>query len=213
MPPVPRRAKRPAWVWARWIFLGIATISLGYVAYAYADAELFQAYENWQFDRAAHDAHPRPAAITTKPLVVPASLSDPSQRATVAPGAVLGRLEISRIGVSVIVAEGVDSHTLRRAVGHIPGTAFPGEHGNVAISGHRDTFFRALKDIQQDDEITLTTLEGSYRYRVDLLKVVSEDEMSVLKGSSESILTLVTCYPFYFVGPAPKRFVVRAHRT
>ena len=186
-------------------------ISLGYVAYAYADAELFQAYQNWQFDRAAHDPRPTAATIATKPLLLTASLREPSPRA-VAPGAVLGRLEIARIGVSVIVAEGVDSRALRRAVGHIPGTALPGEKGNVAISGHRDTFFRALKDIHPDDELTVTTLEGSYRYRVDSTKVVAEDDLAVLDSSTESILTLVTCYPFYYVGPAPQRFVVRAHR-
>jgi sortase A len=133
-------------------------------------------------------------------------------RSGVARGSVLGRLEISRIGISVIIAEGTDGRTLRRAVGHIPGTALPSEQGNVGISGHRDTFFRPLRNIRQDDEITLATLNGAYRYRVDTIKVVGPEEIEVLDSTTESMLTLVTCYPFYFVGPAPQRFIVRAHR-
>ena len=92
------------------------------------------------------------------------------------------------------------------------GTPLPGQQGNVAITGHRDTFFRPLRNIRKDDEITLTTLSGSYRYRVDSTKVVEPEDTEVLDDSDDAILTLVTCYPFYFVGPAPKRFIVRAHR-
>ena len=101
---------------------------------------------------------------------------------------------------------------MRRAVGHIPGTPLPGQQGNVAIAGHRDTFFRALRNIRKDDEITLATLDGSYRYRVDSTKVVEPEDTQVLDDSHDKILTLVTCYPFDFVGVAPKRFIVRAHR-
>ena len=155
---------------------------------------------------------PSEAAVPAKVLPVSASATKDVPRAPVVRGAVLGRLEIARLGVSAIVVEGINARTLRRAVGHIPGTALPGESGNVAISGHRDTFFRALKDIRQDDELLLTTLEGSYRYRVESIKVVEPGDMAVLDDSGESVLTLVTCYPFYYVGPAPKRFIVRAHR-
>ena len=88
----------------------------------------------------------------------------------------------------------------------------PGQQGNVAIAGHRDTFFRPLRNVQTDDEITLTTLGGSYHYLVDSTKWFSPEDTQVLDNSSDTILTLVTCYPFYFVGPAPKRFIVRAHR-
>ncbi len=124
----------------------------------------------------------------------------------------MGRIEIGTIGLSAMILEGTDGKTLRRAVGHIPGTALPGQQGNVAIAGHRDTFFRGLRNSLKDDEITLTTLSGSYRYRVDFTKVVEPEDTEVLDRSDDAILTLVTCYPFYFVGPAPKRFVVRAHR-
>ncbi|MCX6624691.1 MAG: class D sortase, partial [Acidobacteria bacterium] len=124
----------------------------------------------------------------------------------------LGRIEIPSVGLSVIVFEGVDRRTLRRAAGHIPGTALPGRPGNVGISGHRDTFFRPLRNIRRNDIITVTTPLGDYRYRVVSTSVVAPDDVAVLEPSGYEILTLVTCYPFYFVGPAPGRFVVRAER-
>jgi len=111
-----------------------------------------------------------------------------------------------------MILEGVDHETLRRGVGHIPGTALPGEPGNIALAGHRDTFFRALRNIRKDDEITLETLDGSYRYRVDLIQIVAPDQTGVLDNSGEPTLTLVTCYPFSFVGAAPQRYIVRARR-
>jgi len=112
-----------------------------------------------------------------------------------------------------MILEGTDDGTLRRAVGHIPGTPLPGRSGNVAIAGHRDTFFRPLRNVRKDDEIKLTTLNGSYLYRVDSTRVVEPENIQVLEASDEAILTLVTCYPFNFVGSSPKRFIVRAHRT
>ena len=111
-----------------------------------------------------------------------------------------------------MIMEGTDGRTLRRGVGHISGTALPGEQGNVAIAGHRDTFFRPLRNIHVDDEITLTTLKGIYRYRVESEKLVEPEDMSVLDNSTDDVLTLVTCYPFYYVGRAPQRFIVRAAR-
>ena len=127
-------------------------------------------------------------------------------------GDVVGRIEISRLRLSAIVIEGTSTTVLRRAVGHIPGTALPGQPGNVGISGHRDTFFRPLRNIRQNDIITLTTLVGEYRYRVMSTSVVSPYDVGVLDPGEYEILTLVTCYPFYFVGSAPSRFVVRAER-
>jgi sortase A len=110
----------------------------------------------------------------------------------------------------VVVVEGVDKTTLRRAVGHIPGTALPGEAGNVGLAGHRDTFFRLLKDVKIKDEIQISTLKGNFKYEVVSLRIVDPDNVGVLAPSGENVLTLVTCYPFYFVGPAPKRWIVRA---
>jgi sortase A len=111
-----------------------------------------------------------------------------------------------------VVVEGTSNKSLRRAVGHIAGTALPGQPGNVGIAGHRDTFFRPLRNIQLDDVITLSTSNGEYRYRVVSTKVVSPDNVAVLDSDQNEVLTLVTCYPFYFVGPAPDRFIVRAAR-
>jgi sortase A len=126
------------------------------------------------------------------------------------PGDVLGRLDIPSLGLSVAVLQGTGSRMLRLGTGHIEGTPLPGEAGNSGIAGHRDTFFRALKDIRKNDEIQLQTATGLSRYAVDWVKIVPPDDLSVLAPSTGSSLTLVTCYPFYFVGPAPKRFVVRA---
>ncbi len=124
--------------------------------------------------------------------------------------AVLGKIDIPQVGISAMIAEGDDRHTLMRAVGHIPGTAMPGQPGNVVLAAHRDTFFRPLRKIHEGDAIELTTWNGSYRYRVESIQVVGPKDIGVLKPTSESKLTLVTCYPFYFVGSAPKRFIVRA---
>jgi sortase A len=110
-----------------------------------------------------------------------------------------------------VVLQGTNSRMLRLGPGHIEGTPLPGEGGNSGIAGHRDTFFRGLKDIRKNDEIQFQAATGLFRYQVEWVKVVAPDDLSVLSPSSESALTLVTCYPFYFVGPAPKRFVVRAH--
>jgi sortase A len=109
-----------------------------------------------------------------------------------------------------MILEGIDERTLRRAVGHIPGTPLPGQPGNVALAGHRDTFFRSLQNIRIDDEITLETLSGVYSYRVDSTEVVDPGETRVLDNSDDETLTLVTCYPFSFVGNVrPRKSVVR----
>ncbi len=127
-----------------------------------------------------------------------------------APNSLIGRMEIDRIGLSAIVLEGTDSTTLRRAVGHIPGSALPGQAGNAILAGHRDTFFRALREAQPNDTIRLTTPAGTYDYVIEATKVVDPNETSLLRSSQDSTLTLVTCYPFYYIGSAPKRFIVRA---
>jgi sortase A len=115
--------------------------------------------------------------------------------------------------LSVILLDGVDSRTLRRGIGHIPGTSLPGEPGNTGIAGHRDTFFRSLVRIQATDQIIVSTLDGRYVYEVRSVQIVLPEDTDVLRDSEQEVLTLVTCYPFYFIGPAPKRFVVQAWRT
>lgn len=122
------------------------------------------------------------------------------------------RVEVKRLGLSVIVMEGTAAATLRRAAGHIRGTAMPGEPGNVGISGHRDTFFYPLRNVRASDVVTVTTREGEFRYRVVSVTVVQPDDTGVLAGDETQVLTLVTCYPFAFIGSAPERFIVRAER-
>ena len=125
-------------------------------------------------------------------------------------GDVLGRVEIARLGVRAIVREGVDDGTLRVAVGHIPGTARPGEPGNVGLAGHRDTFFRALRNVRKGDVLTLTTLAGTETFRVASLSVVEPGRTELLRTTRGNAVTLVTCFPFDWIGAAPKRYVVEA---
>ena len=122
----------------------------------------------------------------------------------------LAILRIPKIQVEVPVLAGTDELSLNRGVGHVAGTAEPGENGNVAIAGHRDGFFRGLKDLTVGDSIEMTTPERSETYVVDRITVVDPNDVSVLGPRPRASLTLVTCYPFYFVGGAPKRYVVQA---
>jgi sortase A len=123
------------------------------------------------------------------------------------------RIEIPRLGIRAIVKEGADDRTLSRAVGLVPGTARPGEIGNTVLAGHRDTFFRPLRRIRENDRIRVIVPPHTYEYRVDSTRVVDPEETSVLASDGDEELTLVTCYPFYFVGPAPQRFIVSAKRV
>jgi sortase A len=125
-------------------------------------------------------------------------------------GDVFGKISIPRLAISAIIAEGVDDATLRRAVGHFPESSTPGKKGTVALAGHRDTFFRRLGHIRLHDQITLETPNGVYRYQVIRTEVVSPDHIEVIRSSPESDLTLVTCYPFGYLGHAPDRFIIQA---
>ncbi len=122
----------------------------------------------------------------------------------------LAVLRIPKIHLEVPVLPGTDDGTLDRGVGHIEDTASPGTDGNTGLAGHRDGFFRGLKDIVAGDVIELDTLQGNESYRVERVWVVDPDDVSVLDPTPTRALTLVTCYPFYFVGSAPRRFIVRA---
>jgi len=125
----------------------------------------------------------------------------------------LAVLRIPKIRLEVAVLPGTEDFTLDRAVGHIEDTALPGTDGNSGIAGHRDGFFRGLKDIGPDDVIELETLRGKEVYRVERIWVVAPEDVSVLDTTPRRSLTLVTCYPFYHVGPAPQRYIVRAVRA
>lgn len=173
----------------------VSAVLLGYVALVFVQAEMSQA-------KAAQ------YLLRKNPQDPPRAAREPAPR--LAAGDILGRIKIPRLGLSAVVLEGTEPRTLRLGVGHIRGTAIPGQHGNAAIAGHRDNFFRALKDIHDGDEIQLDMADTSTRYRVVWAKIVPPEDVSVLDSTSEPALTLVTCYPFYFIGAAPKRFVVRA---
>jgi len=184
--------------WSQRLLFIVGILAIGYVGFTLLEARVYQvsakrSLENQiQLEEVHHETQ---------------------LNAAVKPGDVLGRVDIPRLGISVAVLQGTSSRMLRRGVGHIAGTPLPGETGNSGIAGHRDTFFRALKDIRRDDEIQLQTAAGLFRYEVDWVRVVDPNDTTVLESSTpESILTLVTCYPFYFVGASPKRFVVRAHK-
>ena len=122
-------------------------------------------------------------------------------------------LHIPRIGLEVAVLDGTDETTLNRAVGHIEGTALPGGPGNAGIAGHRDGFFRGLKDLLPGDTIELRTLVDEQIYTIDEISIVAPEAVDVLDPTDEPSITLVTCYPFYHVGPAPQRYIVRAVRS
>jgi sortase A len=124
---------------------------------------------------------------------------------------VVARLSIDRIHLRAMVREGDDDNTLDVALGHIRGTALPGQKGNVGVAGHRDRLFRRLAEVSRDDEIELQTPAATYTYQVDDMAIVSPKTLSVLSAGSGSQLTLVTCYPFNYIGSAPKRYIVKAH--
>jgi sortase A len=181
---------------------------LAYCTIAAMDAWVFQWRESGILD---HQLRAQSAASEASAQPVSATL--PKGVPAVAPDGLIGRLEIPRLLLSAVVVEGNGEATLRRAVGHIPGTALPGGPGNVGLAGHRDTFFRPLKDLKISDEVQLSTLNGNFKYEVESLRVLKPGDVAVLASSAENVLTMVTCYPFYYVGPAPMRFVVRARQV
>jgi sortase A len=175
---------------ASYFLLAVGLLALGYAGYVVVDAHAYQAYEQSKFEA---------ASLTQAPRIL-------------VEGGVIGEIEVTRLHLKAIVVQG-DSHTLlRRAVGHIPETALPGATGNVVLAGHRDTFFRPLRNIRLGDAITLKTPDGAFQYLVESTEIVPASNMEVLNASSDRILTLITCFPFDYIGPAPNRFVVRARQ-
>lgn len=125
----------------------------------------------------------------------------------------VGEIRIDRIHLQAMVAEGTDAQTLQGAVGHLADTAYPGENGNSVLAGHRDSFFRGLKDVEESDRIDVVTPDGTFQYVVVSTRVVPHDAMDVLAPSNKPVLTLVTCYPFSYIGHAPERFIVVAEEV
>lgn len=195
----------------------VAASSLGYCAYRYSSAAVHQHHQRARLDAylKLHDTG-RGAGHDTSSVGVRATLASLSTSQTVATSdafvrnGLLGTIEIPRLEISSVVEEGVDDATLWEAVGHIPGTAMPGERGNSALAAHRDTYFRELGDVQIGDLIVFHSPYTNFRYRVTSTKIVDGTATDALPDSATPTLSLVTCYPFHYVGPAPKRFIVTA---
>jgi sortase A len=180
-----------------WLLIVIGTVLIACAGYAIIDASVYQnaqvmKLESWR---------PQPPAAKARNSI-----------ARVAEGEVIGELQVPRLRLKAIVAEGVSPRILRRAVGHIPNTAMPGESGNIGLAGHRDSFFRALRDVRVGDVISIRTMTQELRYEVQSVRIVSPHDTSVLTGSPATELTLITCFPFDYIGAAPDRFVVRARK-
>ena len=179
----------------------IGIVCLSWIAFVTVRAAIYQREQAAEFERArAAQALPGPPAV----LIASVSATDSD---------LIGLLDIPRLSVSIPVVKGDDDATLTLAAGHLPDTPRPWEPGNSAIAGHRDGLFRPLKDIRVGDDVLLRTTRGDLRYRVRDTKVVGPDDLSVLARTERQRLTLITCYPFYYVGAAPKRFVVHADRV
>ncbi len=195
------------------LFFLLGFASLGLCAILLGRAWFFQVYENWAFEQELQGG-----LVSYREFVAQTVSFSPTAPPNLGfdgagGGSIVGRIEIPRIGLKTMILEGVSQRTLALAVGHIPGTALPGGAGNVGLAGHRDTFFRSLRGVRPGDTIVLTTLNGSYEYEVKTCEVVTPRDTHVLADSTEPALTLVTCYPFHYLGPAPERFIVHASRS
>lgn len=216
-----RSAKSRAAILTECALLLLGFVCVGWFVYEFVERSVAQKYEAW-----ALDAEVRGESPSWTGFVKDLFRSDDEKRSreqerqaedarrqdrpAMKPGSLVGRIEIPRIKVSATVREGSDDKTLKRAAGHIPNTSLPGEDGNVGIAAHRDSFFRNLRNIKEGDEIRMVTTWGTYRYEVHSLKIVTPNDVHVLNPGPEPLMTLVTCYPFNYVGSAPKRFIVQA---
>jgi sortase A len=204
-------AERTAWVVGFVALLGSGTGYLAGVTGRRAEVERFRTLQ--AAARSAPAAATPQAAVPDQTLWSPERVRAWQEALTESAPAPLAVLRIPRVRLEVAVLEGTDEFVLNRAVGHIAETALPGQEGNSGIAGHRDGFFRALKDIVVGDLIELDTLKGKEAYRIERTWIVQPEDVSVLDPTPAPSLTLVTCYPFYFIGSAPQRFIVRAVRV
>jgi sortase A len=174
------------------LLLAVGVLILAYAAYVVVDEKLYQARALKRLERGKQ---------LTEMAGPPAD------------GTPIGQIQIHRLGVSVVVVQGESEAILRRAVGHLARTALPGQEGNVVLAGHRDTFFRPLKGIVAGDHITMSTPDHDFEYVVESTSIVEPTDVRVIEPSGGHTLTLISCFPFYFVGPAPNRFIVFARQA
>jgi len=183
------------------VLAAMGLLALGYWAVELARARLYQVHERRRFAEGRRE----PPADT-----VPPTISPTTARPYPSSGSAIAMLTIPRLGMSAVVLEGAGERELKLGPGHIRGTALPGDGGNVGVASHRDTFFRPLRFIRTKDTIKVVAHKQEYLYEVVSTKIVTPDDIGVLYPTGREGLTLVTCYPFNFVGAAPKRFIVRA---
>jgi sortase A len=194
-------------LWVEHLLVIAGTAMLVWCAAVVVDAIIAQRWARSEFETAV-----LATSVATPPALKAVAVAAPRVR-TIDAGAPIAALSIPRIGLSAMVLHGSDAQTLRRGPGHLENTAFPGEPGNVVIAGHRDSFFWMLQNIRLRDDIFFDTSDGPVQYRVTSVRLVNPRDVSVLAPTDDAVLTLITCYPFWAIGPAPDRFVVRAIRV
>jgi sortase A len=226
-----------SFTWLKLLFLVLGLGCVGFYLYGLTDQYVYQAYENWAFDqeiagrtgitfcdylreRTLYGLIWGTKSKTAAKSVTPTSPAESQSLARLEEGDIVARISISRLNLAAMVREGVSDKTLRTAVGHVPSTALPGQAGNFAIAAHRDTLFRALKDIRKGDQVVVQSSSQTYIYQVIGTKIVKPTDVSVLRADgggidyvsaaapASKLLTMITCYPFYYVGSAPQRFIV-----
>jgi sortase A len=181
----------------RQVLMALGIAAVGYAGGVVAYGGISQRYASWKFDEETALAADRVPAME-------------GSRVDVHEGDRVGRLEIARLGLSVMVFQGIEESALAAGAGHVPGTPPPGGDGNVVIAAHRDTYFRKLSGILAGDRIRVITRLGTYEYVVESSETVDPEDTQVMESRDRNELTLITCYPFYFVGSAPRRFIVHA---
>ena len=186
-----RRVLRAAY----YVFLAAGIMALVYAGCAAMDLYWYQGIELSKFETISASARAEPHAM---------------EAASIAEGSVIGEIQVLRLGIKAIVVQGDSEKLLGLAVGHLPATALPGEAGNVALAGHRDGLFRPLRDVRPGDSIILRMTDRDFQYQVEWTAVVPPTAVRVIQPTSEPALTLVTCFPFSYIGAAPERFIVRA---
>lgn len=192
--------RRPGRIW-----MGRGLIALGLVCLVFFSVVTVH---TWRYQRAAKSQVERMVSIE-RPVSVREHVS-PALKPPVT-GEIIGRVDIPRLGLSAAVAEGDDDTTLGKAVGHLPDTPLPWHRrGNVGLAAHRDGLFRRLENIRLTDDIRVLTARGEFHYRVTKTHIVDPDDVWVLAPTATPTITLITCYPFSFVGNAPRRFIVQA---
>ena len=192
---------RRALIWGSAVSVASGLACLAWFVFYQVDAAVYEQSQTALLQEESSGESPVPeaaAGATRSPRV------DPK---------VLGRIEIARLGVSGVIRDGVDGETLRRAVGRVPNSARPGEKGNLVLAAHRQQQFRGLRHVRPGDRIRLTTPRGRFEYEVERAWVVEPQEVSVMDATPGRQITLLTCYPFDYVGPAPQRFVVRGRQV